>query len=73
MEPFSSNFGKRMVKSPKLYFHDVGFAAYLLGFDSPDRIFPDRMRGPLFENMVVVELMNYQRIGETMREASKIR
>ena len=57
MEPFSSNFGKRMVKSPKLYFHDVGFAAYLLGFDSPDRIYPDRMRGFLFENMVVVELL----------------
>lgn len=57
MEPFSGNFGKRMVKSPKLYFHDVGFAAYLLGFDSPDRIFPDRMRGPLFENMVVIELL----------------
>ena len=57
MEPFSGNFGKRMVKSPKLYFHDVGFAAYLLGFDSPDRIFHDRMRGPLFENMVVTELL----------------
>jgi len=57
MEPFSINIGKRMVKSPKLYFHDVGFAAYLLGLDSPDRIFPDRMRGPLFENMVVVELL----------------
>ncbi len=57
MEPFSGNFGKRMVKSPKLYFHDAGFAAYLLGFDSPDRIFPDRMRGPLFENMVVIELL----------------
>ena len=57
MEPFSINIGKRMVKSPKLYFHDVGFATYLLGLDSPDRIFPDRMRGPLFENMVVVELL----------------
>ncbi len=57
MEPYSRNLGKRMVKSPKLYFHDPGLAAYLLGLDSPDRIFPDRMRGPLFENMVVVELL----------------
>lgn len=57
MEPFSSNFGKRMVKTPKLYFHDVGFAAYLLGFGAPDQIFPDRMRGPLYENMVVIELL----------------
>jgi predicted AAA+ superfamily ATPase len=57
MEPFSSNTGKRMVKSPKLYFYDVGLASYLLGLSSPDRIFPDRMRGPLFENMVIVELL----------------
>lgn len=57
MEPYSRNVGKRMVKSPKLYFYDVGLAAYLLGLDSPDRIFPDRMRGPLFENMVVIELL----------------
>jgi predicted AAA+ superfamily ATPase len=57
MEPYASNIGKRLVKSPKLYFYDVGLAAYLLGFDSPERIFPDRMRGHLFENMVVVELL----------------
>ena len=57
MEPFSGNIGKRLVKSPKLYFYDVGFAAYLLGFGSSDSIFTDRMRGALFENLVVMELL----------------
>jgi predicted AAA+ superfamily ATPase len=63
MEPFSGNIGKRLVKAPKLYFQDVGLAAYLLGFSCADRIFSDRMRGPLFENMVVMELvkMRYNR------------
>ncbi len=57
LEPFSGNIGKRLVKSPKLYFHDVGLASYLLGFNSPDQIFSDRMRGPLFENLVVIEFL----------------
>ena len=57
MEPFSGNIGKRLLKAPKLYFYDVGFAAYLLGFSSPDALFTDRMRGALFENLVVMELL----------------
>lgn len=57
MEPFSGNIGKRLIKSPKLYFYDVGFASYLLGLTEPDQIFADRMRGPLFENLVVMELL----------------
>ncbi len=57
MEPFAGNIGKRLIKSPKLYFYDVGFASYLLGLTDPDQIFADRMRGPLFENLVVMELL----------------
>lgn len=57
MEPFTGNIGKRLIKSPKLYFYDVGFASYLLGLTDPDQIFADRMRGPLFENLVVMELL----------------
>lgn len=57
MEPFSGNVGKRLIKSPKLYFYDVGFASYLLGFSDADAIFTDRMRGALFENLVVMELL----------------
>ena len=57
MEPFSGNIGKRLLKAPKLYFYDVGFASYLSGFSSADQIFADRLRGALFENMVVMELL----------------
>ncbi len=57
MEPFFANLGKRLIKSPKIYFHDVGLAAYLLGFTSTDQLYTDRMRGPLFENMVVSEIL----------------
>ena len=57
MEPFSSPIGKRLIKSPKLYFYDVGFASYLLGFNDCEQIFVDRLRGPLFENLVVMELL----------------
>lgn len=57
MEPFFTNLGKRLVKSPKIYFHDVGLAAYLLGFTSASQIYTDRLRGPLFENMVVSEIL----------------
>jgi len=60
MEPFAGNIGKRLIKSPKLYFYDVGFASYLLGLTEPNQIFADRMRGPLFENLVVMELLKNQ-------------
>lgn len=57
MEPFAGNIGKRLIKSPKLYFYDVGFASYLLSLTEPEQIFADRMRGPLFENLIVMELL----------------
>jgi len=33
LEPFYKNIGKRLVKAPKIYFYDVGLAAYLLGIE----------------------------------------
>ena len=60
MEPFAGNIGKRLIKSPKLYFYDVGFASYLLGLTETEQLFADRMRGPLFENLVVMELLKHR-------------
>ena len=57
LQPHHRNFRKRMVKTPKLYFHDVGLAARLLGIDAPDQLTTHAMRGPLFENWVITELM----------------
>ncbi len=56
LPPYFENFGKRNIKSPKLYFTDVGLAAYLLEIETIGQIDRDPLRGQLFENMVVIEL-----------------
>jgi uncharacterized protein len=61
LAPFHTNYGKRLVKSPKLYFHDTGLAAYLLGVTDAGAIAAHPMRGPLFENMLVAEYGKYCR------------
>jgi predicted AAA+ superfamily ATPase len=53
------NFKKRIVKSPKLYFHDVGLASYLLGIESSEYMSRDSLRGNLFENYVVTETIKH--------------
>lgn len=55
--PYYENFGKRIIKSPKLYFCDVGLASYLLGIENTTQISRDPLRGFLFENLVILELM----------------
>ncbi len=54
---YFENFGKRMVKSQKLYFSEPGLAAWLLGISSPEQIARDPLFGGLFENMVVMEAL----------------
>lgn len=57
LPPYFENFGKQVIKSPKLYFTDVGLAAYLLEIESLSQIDRDPLRGNLFETFVVMELM----------------
>lgn len=57
LTPYFENFGKRIIKSPKLYFTDVGFAAYLLGIENSEQISLDPLRGFLVENLIVLELV----------------
>ncbi len=57
LKPYHSNFGKRIVKTPKLYFTDVGLATYLLGINEIEQVARDPLLGSLFENMVVVEAL----------------
>lgn len=56
LPPYFENFGKRMVKTPKLYFSDIGLACYLLGIESVNQLQRDPLRGKLFENLVILEL-----------------
>ena len=57
VRPHHANFGKRLIKAPKLYFTDCGLAAYLLDIQSDKHIMQHPLKGPLFENFVVAELL----------------
>ena len=59
LRPFHANINKRFIKSPKIYFYDVGLAAYLLGINDPSQITVSPFGGSLFENMVVMEIKKY--------------
>lgn len=60
LPPYFENFGKRIIKSPKLYFTDVGLAIYLLDIENVSQLKRDPLRGNLFENFVILELMKYR-------------
>ena len=57
LPPYFQNFGKRLVKSPKLYFLDVGLMAWLLGIRDKSSVTTHAARGALFETWVVSELI----------------
>ena len=57
LPPYFANIRKRLVKTPKLYFYDVGLACYLLGIESEEHLESHPLRGALFENLVVVEAL----------------
>ena len=60
LPPFFANIRKRLVKSPKLYFYDVGLASYLIGIEHAGQIATHPLRGALFENAVVVEALKHR-------------
>ena len=57
LQPYYNNFGKRFVKSPKIYFTDVGLAVHLLDISNPAQVARDPLIGGLFENLVVIEAL----------------
>jgi len=66
LQPHFQNFAKRLVKSPKLHFLDVGLACFLLGVRSPDDLRTHPLRGALVESFVVAELRKlFRHHGET--------
>ncbi len=58
--PFYENFGKRLIKSPKVYFADSGLAAHLLGIESEKAMMRSPFLGPLFEGFVAGEVVKAQ-------------
>lgn len=59
LPPFYGNISKRLVKSPKLYFYDTGLAAYLMGINSISQLSVHPLRGMLFENLIVTEILKF--------------
>lgn len=57
LPPHHRNFRKRVVKTPKVYFWDVGLACRLLGIELPEQLATHPLRGHLFENWAVTELL----------------
>lgn len=58
--PFYENFGKRLIKSPKLYFIDSGLACHLLGIESEKALNRSPFLGPIFEGFVAAEIIKRQ-------------
>ncbi len=57
LPPYYRNFGKRLVKTPKLYFLDQGLACWLLGIRSSELLHLHPMRGAIFESFIISEFL----------------
>lgn len=57
IEPYHGNINKRLVKSRKIYFNDIGLASYLLEIENTKQLSSHPLRGNLFENMIIMELI----------------
>ena len=60
LPPHHADISRRLVKSAKLYFWDVGLAAYLIGIKTPGQMATHRQRGALFENAVVADALKHR-------------
>ena len=59
LHPYHANIGKRLTKTPKLYFYDTGLAAWLMGIRSEEQLSLHPQRGNLFENMIINDFQKY--------------
>lgn len=57
LQPYYANIGKRLTKTPKFYFYDTGLAAWLMGIRSQEQLALHPLRGNLFENMVINDVI----------------
>ena len=57
LQPFYKNLGKRLLQMPKLYFYDTGLCCSLLEIENEKQLANHPLRGSLFENLIIIELM----------------
>ncbi len=60
LRPYFANISKQLTKMPKIYFYDTGLLCYLLGIESEPQFQSSTLRGAIFENMAIAELMKNQ-------------
>ena len=65
LEPYASNELKRLTKTPKLYFCDTGFCAYLSSWTTRDVLMNGAASGHYYENYVIAELLRHYAYGKT--------
>ncbi|MGR3178718.1 MAG: ATP-binding protein [Candidatus Anammoxibacter sp.] len=56
LPPFHKNYGKRIVKRPKIYFYDTGLVCYLTGIRTLEILKQGPLAGPIFENLIVADI-----------------
>lgn len=59
VKPYYRNFNKRTVKTGKLYFYDTGLVCSLLGLSDSSQYHQHYLKGGLFENYIVLEIMKH--------------
>ncbi len=57
LKPYYNNYNKRVIKAAKLYFYDTGVACSLLGIQNHNQVNSHALKGSLFENMVILDLL----------------
>lgn len=57
LQPWHSNVGKRLLKTPKLYFLDTGLCTYLTQWSSPETLEAGAMNGAILENWLLIEIL----------------
>lgn len=63
--PFYKNYGKRIVKSPKIYFYDVGLVSFLTGIENQTLFENGPLTGAVFENYIVSEILKKEQHSNT--------
>lgn len=57
LPPYYANINKRLTKTSKVYFYDTGLLSYLLDIETPEQLNIHPLRGGIFENLAVIELL----------------
>jgi hypothetical protein len=59
LKPHHNNFGKRLIKTAKVYFYDTGLLSYLLSIEKAESLATHSMRGPIFESFIISEFKKH--------------